>query len=141
MEDIYLNSFEKVLRKFTVLYFKDSDNINNNTSEYLNKIFKEVIITQNIKETIDVFLNNKINIFIADINNAEIDKVNMLKKLKDLYPCLPKITILDNSTIKDTLDSLDFSISHIVLKPIDTQILLKEINKVYKNTISCKNNI
>lgn len=131
----------KILKKDTVLYFRDDKKVKSSTAKYLDKLFDQMLISTDVQETLDLCTSNKINILIIETCLPTRDKVEMLEKINDLNPNLPRIAILDDSLLKYISNLLNAGINHIVLKPLDIKNLLKEISIVYNHTLTHRSNI
>ena len=139
MNDIYLNSFQQLLKNDTVLYLEDVRS-NNSIDNYLNKMFKEVLCCNDTQDAMKLFIKNKIDILIVDIHDKESqNRIEMLNSIKGFAPYLPIMVVTTDDNIQYTLDFLEFGFSHVILKPVEMKLLLKEINKVYHNINSSAN--
>lgn len=134
MNDIYLNSFQQILKEDTVLYVEDHDTLQNSIHNFLQQSFNKVLSTNCTKEAMKFFVNNKIDILIVDIYNKQaVDRIEMLNNIKCFSPYLPILAVVKDSIVGHTLKELEFGIGHIILKPLELRVLIKEVNKVYHN--------
>lgn len=133
MNDIYLNSFQQILKNDTVLYLEDSSR-DNSIKMYLSEMFKEVLCCKDTDDTMKLFIKNKVDILIVDIHDKNSkERIEMLNSIKGFSPYLPIMVVTSDKNIQYTLDFLEFGFSHVILKPVEIKLLLKEINKVYHN--------
>jgi len=132
--NLYSNEFNDALKTATVLYVECDDKIRNKTNKYLRKFFKNIICSENILDSLDLFSIIKIDIIVTNSNIPVVNGVEFLEKIKNESPNLPCVVILTNQNSKDILDLISLGINHIVTNSSDLDCLLLEIKKAYKLT-------
>lgn len=125
----------KIFKNFTLLYVEDEDFIREQTRSLLNHFFDNIIVAKDGKEGFDLFMKNKIDLIITDINMPNLNGLEMLFQIsksisKEENKKLLKITLSAHS--KDEFDPYLFNICDFYFqKPLNIIILIEEIKKQF----------
>ncbi|MEA3553267.1 MAG: response regulator [Campylobacterota bacterium] len=142
------NSFNKdFFKDLTVLYIEDDETLSANVRNIFEALFFKVISSSNgivglnnFKKSLET--NNKIDIIISDINMPKMNGIELLQKIREYDKDIPFIFTTAHSDTKYTLESIKHGISDYIIKPIDVQTLVNNMQKVYQeraNQISIEN--
>lgn len=128
--------FDKTfLKNLTVLFVEDEQLAREKLAKLLDKVFKNVIICENGQEGLDKFTtrfnsNEKIDLIISDINMPIMNGLEMLEKIRDLDKEVPLIYTTARSESENILKAVSLNVSHYILKPIDSEDLLKKVYEI-----------
>ncbi len=88
-----------------------------------------VSTAKNGEEALDFFQNNYADIVISDIKMPKIDGLTLQKKLREKYPHIPFVFISGYEDFKYVKEALRQGASSYLLKPIDINELLSELER------------
>ena len=113
------------MNNLTILYAEDEDQTRQNYTKFLSKYFKEVYTACNGKEALDIYLNNKPNVLLLDINMPYINGLELAKTIRKTDK-ITRIIILTAHLEQDKLlFAAELNLSKYLPKPI-SRIALKE---------------
>jgi PAS domain S-box-containing protein len=123
------------LKNQTVLFVEDEELAREKLAKLLSKLFKEVILASNGLEGLEKYekskiTNEKIDLIISDINMPIMNGLEMLEKIREIDPFVPLIFTTARSESENILKAIDLNVSNYIIKPIDTNILVKKIAEV-----------
>ncbi len=116
------------LKRITVLYIEDDDNIRDVFSTLLGIYVKKVYPVSNGAQGLKVFKEKKPDIVISDIKMPLMDGITVAEKIKQISPETPVILITAFSDIDYMKRALDVGVEGFITKPVDKKILLKKLN-------------
>jgi CheY-like chemotaxis protein len=128
--------FDKTfLKNLTVLFVEDEQLAREKLAKLLDKVFKNVIICENGQEGLNKFTtrfnsDEKIDLIISDINMPIMNGLEMLEKIRDLDKEVPLIYTTARSESENILKAVSLNVSHYILKPIDSEDLLKKVYEI-----------
>ncbi len=129
MEDI------NVLKNIKVLYVEDEPITRKQVCRFLSKRVGKVIEAENGKDGIKKFIEYKPDIIITDLIMPYMDGIEMMKELRtEGFNCPFIITsaLSDSSTI---LETVDLKIEKYMIKPIDVDMLVKNLTQIAVNIL------
>lgn len=123
------------LKNQRVLFVEDEELAREKLAKLLSKLFKEVILASNGLEGLEKYekskiTNEKIDLIISDINMPIMSGLIMLERIRELDPFIPLIFTTARSEIDNLLKAIDLNVSNYIMKPIDSNILIKKISEV-----------
>lgn len=129
---MFTPDFVKDLR---VLFVEDEELAREKLAKLLNKLFKEVILASNGLEGLEKYqqskaTNEKIDLIISDINMPILNGLEMLERIRIIDPFVPLIFTTARSETDNLLRAIDLNVSNYIIKPIDTNVLVKKITEV-----------
>lgn len=129
---MFTPDFVKDLR---VLFVEDEELAREKLAKLLNKLFKEVVLASNGLEGLEKYqkskaTNEKIDLIISDINMPILNGLEMLERIRVIDPFVPLIFTTARSETENLLKAIDLNVSNYIIKPIDTNILVKKITEV-----------
>ena len=123
----------------TALYIEDLNKSQHSIENYLKKTFQDVLCTMHVHDAMQLLIGNKVDMLIVDLYEESMsERTQFLNNLKCLAPYLPIVVVVKESCMLKVVSSLDYCVSHVMLKPIERVILEKELQKVYSKAKSPK---
>jgi len=127
-------------KDISVLYVEDDEFIRENTTELLQKLFKEVYVATNGKEGIYAYNTHskQVDVIITDINMPELSGVDMarvINKMKErLNTKTPIIAVSAYSKEDYNFKEVIENFNYYIIKPIKIKDLLVSVEKAVKET-------
>ena len=119
-----------------VLIIDDEKIFRNLYSQALGKLDIEIITAASGEEAFEIIQNKPPNIIISDVRMTGINGIELLKKVKNIYPELPFLLVTAYSSIRDAVNSLKYGAVDYLEKPID----LDELKAAVIDTLNIKRN-
>jgi len=126
---------KEFLKTLTIMYVEDDESIRESLSSILSKVFKEVVLCEDGQDGIDRFklytqnLGQTIDAVVSDINMPRKSGLEMLKEIRELDSEVPAILTTAHGEANFLMDAIKVNVSYYALKPIDTPLLLQNIQK------------
>lgn len=129
---------EKFLSTLTLLYVEDDKPTRSETYEIFNLLFKEVLVASNGQEALQLYqdtLKNKkrIDVVVSDINMPNKNGMELLKEIRKISNDLPFWFTTAHSDSPNLLSAIEHKVTSYILKPIDIQKLILQIQDYCKN--------
>ena len=123
------------LKNLNVLYVEDEQLAREKLTKLLNKLFNNVITSENGLEGYEAFLkasqnDQNIDLIISDINMPIMNGLEMIEKIREINAEVPVIYTTARTESENLLKAVDLNVSHYVIKPIDTQDLIVRISEI-----------
>lgn len=120
------------LKFLTLLYVEDEEQARDVLANILSKIFKNVLTAANGEEGLELFkksLSSKdsIDLIISDINMPIMNGLDMLENIRNLNSDVPTIFLTARDEINNILKAIDLNITNYIMKPVQTDVLIKKI--------------
>ena len=116
------------LKNLTCLYVEDDEKIRESFLMILNKIFKNVLISENGKEGLELFKQHHPDIILSDIKMPEMDGLEMTKEIKSLNQDAYIILLTAFTDIEFLKKAIDLGVEGYITKPIDKKKLYQKLN-------------
>ena len=120
------------MEKFNVLYVEDDIEVSKSIVTAMKHFFNKIDHAQNGQEGYDLFLKNKYDFIITDINMPVLNGLDMISKIRISNEDIPIIITSVHSESNYFTKSIDLNIDGYVLKPINTKHLFNVIKKIAK---------
>ena len=122
----------KYLKSQTVLFVEDEEVAREILAKVLSKMFKNVITALNGLEAYEKFerasfSSDKIDLIISDINMPIVNGLDMLENIRKIDNFVPAIFVTARSETNNILRAIDLNVTNYIIKPIQTDVLLKKI--------------
>ena len=122
----------KYLKSQTVLFVEDEEVAREILAKVLSKMFKNVITASNGLEAYEKFelasnSSDKIDLIISDINMPIVNGLDMLENIRKIDNFVPAIFVTARSETNNILRAIDLNVTNYIIKPIQTDVLLKKI--------------
>lgn len=141
-------SLSTILKKLTILYIEDEDNIRENVKKVLLLLCEKVYAVDCAEDAKEIMKANRIDIIISDINLPETNGLDFVKELRDIDKTIPIILLSAYTDKEYLLKAAKLKLVDYLTKPIDFKILkealLKSVEDVIDNSryiISFSNDI
>ena len=126
------------LKSQTLLFIEDEEQAKEILAKILSKIFKNVITASNGLEGLEKFKEaneslNKIDLIISDINMPLMNGLDMLEEIRKIDGNIPTIFLTARSETSNILRAVDLNVTSYILKPVQTDILLKKAAAAFEN--------
>jgi PAS domain S-box-containing protein len=118
----------------TILYVEDQSDIRFFLSKILSRHYSKVILAEDGKQGLDLYLEHKPDIIISDIKMPVMDGLSMSSKIKEIDPKAKIILTTAHSDMDYFLQSIDIGINQYIIKPIDRE-------KLYHAIETCVNQV
>ena len=130
---IEIDDILKYSQQLRLLYVEDNKEIREVTYIVLKDFFYEVILSEDGKDGLEKFKNNKIDIVITDINMPNMNGLEMSKAIKNIAPNKPILIFSAHNEVKCFIDAIKIGIEGYILKPFDIEQFIQVLYKVIKN--------
>ncbi|MGF7060458.1 Na-translocating system protein MpsC family protein [Brassicibacter mesophilus] len=119
-----------VLQNIKILYVEDEVITRNQVFRFLKKRVGKVVTAENGEDGIKKFIEYQPDIIITDLIMPDISGIEMMKRLRaDGFRC-PFIITSALSDAQTILETVDLKIEKYMVKPIDTDILMKSLTQI-----------
>ena len=125
MKKINVDLFKDV----RLLYVEDDLMTQEEVSYFLKKYVKELHVAKNGQEGINVFIQNKIDMIITDIQMPKMNGLEMSKKILEINPEIPIAITTAYSDSEYLMQAIELGIDKYILKPLHLGELLAVIQK------------
>ncbi|MEA1983268.1 MAG: response regulator transcription factor [Campylobacterota bacterium] len=118
-------------QKYTLLYVEDDKTIREETTEFLENFFKDVVIAENGEEALALYSTNlsktddSFDIVLSDIQMPIMNGIRLSKELMQLNKSQKIIVISVHNETEYFIDLIKIGISNFVQKPLNTKEMLK----------------
>lgn len=121
-----LNSSSTNIR---VMYVESDCEEQKSTSNFLSKIFDNLVIAIDGEDGLKKFQENKIDMIITDIDLPKLNGIEMLKKIKDIDRNCYTIVLSQHYEADILLKTIQLNVDGYILKPLNFEQLLDAIEK------------
>ena len=124
----------------TILIVDDDPSIRNMLTIVLKKSGYGVVSTDSGKSTLDRLKKETFELIISDIKMADINGIELLKKIKSINPEIPVIMITAFASANDAVEAMKLGAEDYVTKPFNLDELKIIIERaIYKKSIEKEN--
>jgi len=128
-----LNRIEKLVEysnDIKVLYVESHPISREYTSDFLSKIFNNLIVAEDAEDGFEKFQKNDINLIITDTMMPKLSGIKMIEKIKNLNKNCYTIILSQDNKSNILLKSIKLNIDAYILKPINFDDMLDSIEKI-----------
>lgn len=115
------------LNLHSILIVEDDDFIREKLVIILNFYFNKVFQSDNTIDGYELYLENKPDLIITDIEMKDQNGIELIKKIRSINMGIPVIVISAYSKEEYLLQLINLKISHYILKPINNKKLYEAI--------------
>jgi len=112
-----------------VMYVEPDCEEQKSTSNFLSKIFDNLVIAIDGEDGLKKFQENKIDMVITDIDLPKLNGIEMLKKIKDIEHNCYTIVLSQHYEADILLKTIQLNVDGYILKPLNFEQLLDAIEK------------
>ncbi|MDD2382749.1 MAG: response regulator [Sulfurospirillaceae bacterium] len=113
-----------------VLYVEDDISLREEVSIFLSDIFESVDLANNGQEGLDKLALNHYDIVITDIRMPVMDGIEMIEKIKELYPEQPILITSAHNEIEYLLKLINLGVDNFITKPLQSEQIFKVLHKM-----------
>lgn len=123
------NPPERVLKNFSLLYVEDDDNIREQLAQFLRRRVKAFYVAVNGAQGLAAYREHRPDIIVSDILMPEMTGLEMAEQIKAENPEIPIIFTTAFNETDYFLKAIQIGIDNYVLKPVDTDMLQRALDK------------
>lgn len=123
------NPPERLLKHFSLLYVEDDDNIREQLEQFLRRRVKEFFVAVDGAKGLEAYFEHKPDMIVSDILMPEMTGLEMAEKIKADNPEVPIIVTTAFNETDYFLKAIQIGIDNYVLKPVDTEMLQRALDK------------
>lgn len=127
---------QDVLKRMSVLYVEDEEDVRDQFTEFLSRIVGTLLIAADGVEGLELFAKNRPHIVITDIQMPGMDGLTMAEKIHEMDSSVPIIVMTAFEPMDYLVRAALIGIEKYVTKPIESDHLLKCLNECAQ-TITC----
>lgn len=129
-------NLKDVLKSLKVIFISKNSNIEKKELDILNLFFNKIIISNSAERALKVFVNERPDVIICDIDLPNIDGIEFCKIIRKINQKIP-IIILSNKTKKKYLyELIRLQLIDFVVRPILPEHFIYALNQTAKNIIN-----
>lgn len=135
--DEYASSIncEEVAKELKVLYVEDEKIIREVFVSLISGKVGEVLVSENGKDALDLFVKSRADIVISDINMPIMNGIELCKAIKKISPKTPIIFTTAYLNEKVIYDALSAGANRFISKPIELKILKESLYDMTKKIV------
>ncbi len=122
-----LHSYSPNIR---VLYVENDQIVRKDISNFLTKIFDNILIAEDGEDGLNKFKNNHIDIVITAVDIPKLGGIKMLEEITKINSNCYKIIVSQNKDFHILLQSIQLNVNGYILKPFQKEQLLETIESV-----------
>lgn len=112
------------LRKLTLLFVEDDEDIRVGACKFLKRYFLSCYDAPNGQEGLEVYRRYQPDIIVTDVTMPIMDGLEMSRKIKQENENVPIIVISAHNEIEFFAEAIEIGIDNYILKPADLNALL-----------------
>lgn len=116
-----------------VLYVEDDISLREEVSIFLSDIFESVDLATNGKEGLEKLALNSYHIVITDIRMPIMDGIEMIEKIKELYPNQPILVTSAHNEIEYLIKLINLGVDNFITKPLQSEQVFKVLHKIVEH--------
>ncbi|WNY98603.1 hybrid sensor histidine kinase/response regulator [Sulfurospirillum sp. 'SP'] len=113
-----------------VLYVEDDPALREEISLFLNDIFKQVDVASNGEEGLLKLAQNRYHLVITDIRMPIMDGVEMIEKIKELYPQQPILVTSAHNESEYLVKLINLGVNNFITKPLQSDQILNVLHSI-----------
>ena len=133
-----MSYYQKVLKKYTILFAEDDAVICKKIAEILTIFFHEVFVAKNGKEAFEYYEDEKPDMILSDIKMPVMDGISLAQKIRQDNFTIPIILLSSFSDQDILIKAANSGIDGYILKPIVLDSMLETFIKVIHKIIPKK---
>jgi len=120
------------LQEITLLYVEDSRAIREILSKRLEKKVKNIIVAMDGEEGYEKYIEHKPDLILTDVTMPKMSGIEMARKIKETNKDIPIIILSAHNDATYLLEAIELGISGYLLKPVDRDKMLEQLNSQAK---------
>ena len=121
---------KEILKDLKILYVEDEDDVREFTGKTIGAIVKEVIIAENGRIGLDLFIQNPdIDLIVTDINMPKMGGLEMCAEIKKINNDIPIVVTSAHNDPNFLKKAIDVGVNAYAMKPVDLYQLIDNMTK------------
>lgn len=120
-------------KDLSVLYVEDDIALREEVSLFLSDIFEHVDLAANGQEGLQKLAKNQYNLVITDIRMPVMDGIEMIEKIKELYPEQPVLVTSAHNEIEYLVKLISLGVDNFITKPLQSEQIFKVLHKIVEH--------
>jgi len=116
-----------------VLYVEDDVSLREEVSIFLSDIFDVVDLAENGQEGLEKLANSTYHIVISDIRMPIMDGIEMIEKIKELYPDQAVLVTSAHNEIEYLVKLINLGVDNFITKPLRSEQIFKVLHKIVEH--------
>ncbi len=112
-----------------LLYVEDEAIIREQLERLLKRVVKDVVTAKNGEEGLSAFKNESPDMIVTDIKMPQMTGLEMSREIRKLNKDIPIVITTAHSESEFLLEAIEINVSDFLLKPVDTDNLIKVIER------------
>lgn len=113
----------------TILIVEDDEDIREALTETLELEGFTVASTSSASEGLAVLDGTNVSLVVSDVQMPKMDGIDLLERIKGLYPELPVILMTAYGTIQKAVEAMRLGASHYLVKPFAASTLTETVKR------------
>jgi len=109
------------LKNYTILYVEDDKNVQKNIAEYLQRLFKEVLVTSDGKEALELYKQYKPDAMLLDVDIPYISGLELAKEIRKIDKKVSIIMLTAYADQEKLLKATELKLVKYLVKPVDLE--------------------
>jgi len=130
MTNIDLVQLTQQTKKLSAMVVEDEKVANELLSSTFKNFFSDVKSCFNGKEALEAYEKSAVDIVFVDIIMAEMDGIELARKIREINPAQIIIVISASNDIEKISESIEVGVNSFIQKPIDTKKIIELLNSV-----------
>ncbi len=129
------NDLSKILKKLSILYIEDEQNIRDNVKKVLELFCNSVFDVENIEDAQKTLNKKRIDIIISDINLPTTSGIEFIKDLRQNDKTIPVILLSAYTDKNYLLEAAKLKLVDYLTKPVDFKTLNNALLKCVQDIL------
>ena len=133
-----MNDLEYLIKnshKLTLLYVEDNKDARETTLMILKEFFDNIVVGIDGEDGYEKFIENKIDLIIADINMPRVNGLEMLHNIMKIDKDIPAIILSAHNETEFLTKSIELGIKNFLFKPIDIDKFINVLKSILEHFI------
>ena len=113
-----INQLVSWSKELTVLYVEDDLALREEVSLFLSDIFKQIDLAPNGLEGLEKLAQNNYHLVITDIRMPIMDGIEMIEKIKELYPKQPILVTSAHNESEYLIKLINLGVQYYITKTL-----------------------
>ncbi len=126
----YTNLLKEQASSLSVLYVEDDDDVRNGIANLLKKFFNDITLAVDGQDGLEKFQSGSYDLILTDLSMPRLNGVQMSTKIKSINYEQAIVVISAHNEGEYLIDLINCGVDAFLLKPIQTENLVKVLSKV-----------
>lgn len=86
------------------------------------------------EKALNILKNSRYDIALIDLKSTEINNIDYIRKLKNLYPQMPIVVMTAFPSVETAVEALRLKVNDYIVKPFNINKLYKTLNDTVEET-------